>query len=316
MATTSGLSSFNLDLAELVEEAFERVGSELRTGYDMRTARRSLNLLFADWANRGVNMWTFEQDVITLTQGQPTYALPDDTADILEHVIRTQANSPSNQADLTITRISVSTYATLPNKLTQGRPIQVWIQRLTGQASVLAGTVSTTTSATATSIPITSLVGVPNAGFVRIGTELIGYNEFSVADGATPAYLLNCTRGQDGTTAATHNTGAAISLVQKQSITVWPTPDGSQTYQFVYWRMRRVQDAGSGVNVMDVPFRFVNCLTAGLAYYLALKVPGGMDRIQILKQQYDEAWTTAADEDQERAAIRLVPRQMFIGSST
>jgi hypothetical protein len=316
MATTSGLSSFNLDLAELVEEAFERVGSELRTGYDMRTARRSLNLLFADWANRGVNMWTFEQDVITLTQGQPTYALPDDTADILEHVIRTQANSPSNQADLTITRISVSTYATLPNKLTQGRPIQVWIQRLTGQASVLAGSVSTTTSATATSIPITSLVGVPNAGFVRIGTELIGYNEFSVADGATPAYLLNCTRGQDGTTAATHNTGAAISLVQKQSITVWPTPDGSQTYQFVYWRMRRVQDAGSGVNVMDVPFRFVNCLTAGLAYYLALKVPGGMERIQILKQQYDEAWTTAADEDQERAAIRLVPRQMFIGSST
>jgi len=316
MATTSGLSSFNLDLAELVEEAFERVGSELRTGYDMRTARRSLNLLFADWANRGVNMWTFEQDVITLTQGQPTYALPDDTADILEHVIRTQANSPSNQADLTITRISVSTYATLPNKLTQGRPIQVWIQRLTGQASVLAGTVSTTTSATATSIPITSLVGVPNAGFVRIGTELIGYNEFSVADGATPAYLLNCTRGQDGTTAAAHTTGAAISLVQKQSITVWPTPDGSQTYQFVYWRMRRVQDAGSGVNVMDVPFRFVNCLTAGLAYYLALKVPGGMDRIQILKQQYDEAWMTAADEDQERAAIRLVPRQMFIGGST
>ena len=316
MATTSGLSSFNLDLAELVEEAFERVGSELRTGYDMRTARRSLNLLFADWANRGVNMWTFEQDVITLTQGQPTYALPDDTADILEHVIRTQANSPSNQADLTITRISVSTYATLPNKLTQGRPIQVWIQRLTGQASVLAGNVSTTTSATATSIPITSLVGVPNAGFVRIGTELIGYNEYSVADGATPAYLLNCVRGQDGTTAATHNTGAAISLVQKQSITVWPTPDGSQTYQFVYWRMRRVQDAGSGVNVMDVPFRFVNCLTAGLAYYLALKVPGGLDRIQILKAQYDEAWTTAADEDQERAAIRLVPRQMFIGSST
>ena len=316
MATTSGLSSFNLDLTELVEEAFERVGSELRTGYDMKTARRSLNLLFADWANRGVNMWTFEQDVITLTQGQPTYALPDDTADILEHVIRTSSNNATNQSDLTITRISVSTYATLPNKLTQGRPIQVWIQRLTGQSSVLTGSLSTSIGATDTSIPITSLVGVPNAGFIKIGTELIGYNEFSVASGSTPAYLLNCTRGQDGTTAAAHATGAAINLVQKQSITVWPTPDGSTTYQFVYWRMRRVQDAGSGVNVMDVPFRFVNCWTAGLAYYLALKVPGGMDRIQILKAQYDEAWTTAADEDQERAAIRLVPRQMFIGSST
>jgi len=316
MATTSGLSSFNLDLTELVEEAFERVGSELRTGYDMKTARRSLNLLFADWANRGVNMWTFEQDVITLTQGQPTYALPDDTADILEHVIRTSSNNATNQSDLTITRISVSTYATLPNKLTQGRPIQVWIQRLSGQSSVLTGTLSADIGTTDTSIPITSLVGVPNAGFIKIGTELIGYNEFSVASGSTPAYLLNCTRGQDGTTAATHATGAAINLVQKQSITVWPTPDGSTTYQFVYWRMRRVQDAGSGVNVMDVPFRFINCLTAGLAYYLALKVPGGMDRLQVLKAQYDEAWMTAADEDQERAAIRLVPRQMFIGSST
>ena len=312
MAYTSGNASFNLDLSEIVEEAFERVGSEMRTGYDLRTARRSLNLLFADWANRGVNMWTFEQDVITLTQGQPTYALPNDTADILEHVIRTQANSPSNQADLTITRISVSTYATIPNKLTQGRPIQVWIQRLTGQSSVLTGTLSATITATDTSIPITSLVSVPNAGFIQIGSELIGYNEYSVADGATPAYLLNCTRGQDGTTAAAHTTSAPIVLVQKQSITVWPTPDGSQTYQFVYWRMRRVQDAGGGVNVMDVPFRFVNCLTAGLAYYLALKVPGGMERLQVLKAQYDEAWMTAADEDQERAAIRLVPRQMFI----
>ena len=312
MAYTSGSSSFNLDLSEIVEEAFERVGSEMRTGYDLRTARRSLNLLFADWANRGINMWTFEQDVITLTQGQPTYALPNDTADILDHVIRTQANSPSNQADLTITRISVSTYATIPNKLTQGRPIQVWIQRLTGQSSVLTGTLSSTITATATSIPISSLAGVPNAGFIQIDNELIGYNEYSVANGATPAYLLNCTRGQDGTTAAAHTASAPIVLVQKQSITVWPTPDGSQTYQFVYWRMRRVQDAGGGVNVMDIPFRFVNCLTAGLAYYLALKVPGGMERLQVLKAQYDEAWMTAADEDQERAAIRLVPRQMFI----
>ena len=316
MAYTSGTASFNLDLSEIVEEAFERVGSELRTGYDLRTARRSLNLLFADWANRGVNMWTFEQDVITLVQGQPTYALPDDTADILEHVIRTNANTPSTQADLTITRISVSTYATIPNKLTQGRPIQVWIQRLSGQSSVLAGTLAATITATDTSIPISSLAGVPNAGFIQIGNELIGFNEFSVADGATPAYLLNCTRGQQGTTAAGHTSSATINLVQKQSITVWPTPDGSQTYQFVYWRMRRVQDAGGGVNVMDIPFRFINCLTAGLAYYLALKVPGGMDRLQVLKAQYDEAWMTAADEDQERAAIRLVPRQMFIGGST
>ena len=117
MAVTSGQSGFNLDLTELVEEAFERAGSEMRTGYDLKTARRSLNLLFADWANRGVNMWTFEQGTITLTQGLNTYAVPTDTVDLLDHVIRTNANSLANQADLTITRISVSTYATIPNKL-------------------------------------------------------------------------------------------------------------------------------------------------------------------------------------------------------
>ena len=251
--TTSGTATFTLDLNDIVEEAFERAGSELRTGYNLRTARRSLNLLFADWANRGVNMWTFEQNAITLVQGQPTYALPDDTVDLLDHVIRTNANIASNQADLTITRISVSTYATIPNKLIQGRPIQVWVQRLTGGDSVLAGTVQSTFSATATSIPITSLAGVPFAGFVRIGTELIGYNQTQPAENGNPAYLLNCVRGQDGTTAAQHTTNDAITLVQKQSITVWPTPDAATTYQFVYWRMRRVQDAGSGgTKTMDV----------------------------------------------------------------
>jgi hypothetical protein len=314
--TTSGLTSFNLDLNDMVEEAFERAGAELRTGYDLRTARRSLNLLFADWANRGVNMWTFEQNTITLVQGQPTYAIPDDTVDLLDHVIRTNANVPSNQADLTITRISMPTYATIPNKLTQGRPIQVWVQRLTGGSSALTGTVQATTSATATTIPVTSLVGIPTAGFIQIGSELIGFNETSPADGATPAYLYNCTRGQDGTTAASHTTGAAMSLVQKNSITVWPTPNAGTTYQFVYWRMRRIQDAGGGTKTMDVPFRFVPCLAAGLAYYIALKVPEGLQRLDVLKQQYDEAWDRAAGEDQEKASVRFVPRQQYIGSGT
>ncbi len=314
---TSGTTTFNIDLNDAVEEAFERCGSELRTGYHLRTARRSLNLLFADWANRGVNMWTFEQNTIILTQGQPTYALPDDTVDILDHVIRTNANVASNQADLTITRISVSTYATIPNKLTQGRPIQVWIQRLTGQQSVLPGVLQAGITATTTSIPVTSLVNVPTAGFIKIGTELIGFNETQPATGTSPALLLNCTRGQDGTTAATHATAAVVNLVQKQSITVWPTPDAGTTYQFVYWRMRRVQDAGSGGTYnMDVPFRFVPCLVAGLTYYLSLKIPEAAPRIDMLKAMYDEAWATAAAEDQDRAAVRFVPRQMFIGSGT
>jgi hypothetical protein len=312
--TTSGTASFNLDLNEMVEEAFERAGSQLRTGYDLRTARRSLNLLFADWANRGVNMWTFEQNTITLTQGQPTYALPDDTVDLLDHVIRTNANQTNNQADLTITRISVSTYATIPNKLIQGRPIQVWVQRLSGSEALLVGTLQAGISATETTIPVTSLAGVPTAGFIRIGAELIGFNQTQPAENGNPAYLLNCTRGQDNTTATVHLASAAMYVVQKQSITVWPTPDSAYTYQFVYWRMRRIQDAGTGgTKTMDVPFRFIPCLAAGLAYYIALKVPEGLSRLDILKAQYDEAWNNAANEDQDRAAVRFVPRQYFIG---
>jgi hypothetical protein len=230
---TSGLSNFNLDLTEIVEEAFERVGSEMRTGYDLRTARRSMNLMFADWANRGLNMFTYEQGSIVLVPGQATYNLPDDTVDLLEHVIRTGAGSASTQADLTITRISVSTYATIPNKLQQARPIQVWIERLN-----------------------------------------------------TPRF------------------------------TVWPTPDNSQTYTFVYWRLRRIQNAGEGVNTMDMPFRFLPCMVAGLAYYLALKVPGGTERLGVLKQQYDEAWDLASSEDREKAAVRMVPRRQYIGGGT
>ena len=309
MATTSGQAGFTLDLTELVEEAFERAGSELRTGYDLKTARRSLNLLFADWANRGVNMWTFEQGTITLTQGLNTYAIPTDTVDLLDHVIRTQANVAATQADLTITRISVSTYATIPNKITQARPIQVWYQRLDGQVSPTTAVLATNINATDNTITLSNVVGLPAIGYINLDSETIFYNYI---DGNT---LGDCFRGQNGTTAAPHtaSANAKIYINNVPRVTVWPTPDGSQTYQFVYWRMRRVQDAGSGVNVMDVPFRFVPCMVAGLAYYIALKVPGGMDRLQVLKQQYDEAWMTAADEDQERAALRLVPRQMFIG---
>ena len=312
MAVTSGQSGFNLDLTELVEEAFERAGSEMRTGYDLRTARRSLNLLFADWANRGVNMWTFEQGTITLTQGLNTYAIPSDTVDLLDHVIRTNANILSNQADLTITRISVSTYATIPNKLNQARPIQVWYQRLDGQVATTASTF-VSQDLTAATITLNSVVGLPAIGYVDIvasgGTETVFYNYIS---GNT---LSNVFRAQNGTTQQTPVAGNPIRVNNVPRVTVWPTPDGSQTYQFVYWRMRRVQDAGGGVNVMDVPFRFIPCMAAGLAYYIALKIPGGIDRLGVLKQQYDEAWMSAADEDQERASLRLVPRQMFIGGT-
>jgi hypothetical protein len=309
MATTSGASNFNLQLDELVEEAFERAGSELRTGYDLRTARRSLNIMFADWANRGINMWTIEQGEIPLVQGQNTYALPDDTVDLIEHVIRTQANIQNSQADLTITRISVSTYATIPNKIQQARPIQVWIQRLDGQNSPTGLTLNGSISSTVNQITLNSVLGLPAAGFINIDNEIINYGYIS---GNT---LYSCFRAQQDTTAAAHTTGATVYLAQVPAITVWPTPDSAQQYTFVYWRLRRTQDAGGGVNVMDIPFRFIPCMVAGLSYYLALKIVGGAERLPVLKQQYDEAWELAATEDREKASVRFVPRQQFIGGT-
>lgn len=236
--TTTATSAFDLNLNELIEEAFERAGSELRTGYEFRSARRSLNLMFADWANRGINLWTVDSGTLNLVEGQATYDLPVDTVDLIEHVIRTNAGS-SNQADLAISRISVSTYASLPNKTVQGRPIQVYIDRKSGATAP----------------------------------------------------------GND---------------VQNPTITLWPVPNVSSTYQFVYWRLRRILDAGNGVNTQDIPFRFLPCMVAGLAYYVALKLPNAAERLPILKQMYDEAWTLAMDEDREKASLRMVPRQMFI----
>ena len=124
--TTTGTSLFNLDVTELVEEAYERAGLELRTGYELRTARRSINLLTIEWANRGINLWTVEQGSIPLVAGTATYDLPVDTIDLLEHVVR------QNGQDISVARVSVSTYATIPNKAARGRPVQVYINRQSG----------------------------------------------------------------------------------------------------------------------------------------------------------------------------------------
>lgn len=233
--TTTGTSEFNLDLTNLVEEAFERAGAELRTGYDLRTARRSLNLLTIEWANRGINLWTIEQGSVSMVQGQITYDLPVDTIDLLDHVIRT--GSGQNQVDINISRISADTYISIPSKNAQGRPIQVWINRQSGAA--------------------------------------------------TP------------------------SETQYPQINVWPAPDQGDYYTFFYYRLRRIQDAGGGVNTQDIPFRFLPALVSGLAYHLAVKLPNSIDRVPMLKQMYDEVWQQAADEDREKAPLRLAPRQMF-----
>ena len=308
--TTTGTTAFNLEFTELAEEAWERAGREMRTGYDLRTARRSLNLMTIEWANRGINMWTIETGTITLTQRLNTYALPLDTIDLLDHVIRTQPNNASTQADLSITRISVSTYATIPNKLVQGRPIQVWIQRLSGETNPTAAVLATAISSTDTSITLSEVVGLAGSGFIRLGTEDIYYTYIS---GNT---LGGVFRGQNNTTAAAQSVGEPVFVPQLPAITVWPTPDGSQTYQFVYYRMRRIQDTGAGVQTSDMNFRFLPAVAAGLAYYIAMKVPELQGRLDMLKAAYEEQYKLAAQEDREKATLRLVPRQAFIGGGS
>jgi len=310
--TTIGTESFNLDLNNLVEEAFERAGSELRSGYNMRTARRSLNLLTIEWANRGVNLWTIEEGQIPLVQGQVTYPLPNDTIDLIEHVVRTSNGVQSTQTDINITRISVSTYATIPNKITQGRPIQVWVDRKSGSTAKTGITLAANIAATDTTITLSSTVGLPATGYITIGAETINYTNY------TSNQLQNCLRGQNGTTAAPHTAGAAITVPDLPNINVWPAPDqgtaSSPVYTFVYWRLRRIQDAGNGLNTQDIPFRLLPCMVAGLAYYIAMKIPEGLARLEMLKASYEEQWMLASGEDREKASVRFVPRNMFIGS--
>lgn len=223
--TTSGTTAFDMDFTEIAEEAWERAGREMRSGYDLRTARRSMNLMTIEWQNRGINMWTIEDGTVNLTQGTSQYALPSDTIDLLEHQIRTNSGNANTQSDLTISRISVSTYASIPNKLSQGRPIQMYVERL------------------------------------------------------RDAPVVN----------------------------VWPVPNNDD-YVLYYWRMRRIQDAGSGVQTADMNFRFFPCLVAGLAYHIAMKVPELVDRIPMLKAVYDEQFDMAAGEDREKTSARFVPR--------
>jgi hypothetical protein len=305
MATT-GTTSFNLDVNDLIEEAFERCGKELRSGYDFKTARRSLNLLTIEWANRGINLWTVEQGVIPMVTGQAMYPYPADTIDMMDMVIRTN-NGTSNQVDINISRIAEPTYMSLPNKLAQGRPIQVYINRQSGQENLSAAFLGADISATDTTITLTSTNGLASSGFIKIDSETISYPNISGNQ------LINCARGQNNTVATAHLNGAAITVQNLPCINVWPTPNapGNQ-YTFVYYRLRRIQDAGSGVFVQDIPFRFIPCMVAGLAYQLATKLPDvDMNRIPMLKADYEQQFQLAADEDRDKAPIRFVPRNLF-----
>ena len=216
------------DMPEIFEEAYERAGLEMRSGYDLKTARRSLNLLTLEWQNRGLNLFTFEAGTLAVTAGTATYTLPADTIDIIEHQIRT--GTGTNQSDTSLERVSVSTYAQQTNKNTEGRPTQIYVQRLPTETKV----------------------------------------------------------------------------------TLWPVPDNTTAYTISYFRLKGIDGLSSGVGaaISSVPPRFVPCLVAGMAYYIAMKKNPQM--AANLKQEYEFQFQLAAGEDEETASIKFVPFNTFM----
>lgn len=215
------------DLPDLFEEAFERAGLEMSTGYDLRTGRRSLNLLMLEWQNRGLNLFTIAQGTLALTAGTATYDMPADTIDLIEGSLRT--GTGTDQLDRNIERISVSHYAQLSNKNTQGKPSQMFVERL-----------------------------------------------------------------------------ATVTRV-----TFWPVPDAADTFSF--FRLKGIDGLSSGLGTTAaVPPRFVPCLVAGLAYYIAMKKPESAARVAPLKQEYEFQFELAAGEDSESSSIKFVPYDTFM----
>lgn len=218
---TSGTTAFTLDILDIIEEAYEMVGIEARNGYDIKTARRSLDLLMREWGNRGINFWTVKEATETVVASTASFALDADTIDILDAVWRT--GTGSTQQDRTMTRMSMPEWASTANKNLPGSPSKFWVNRI----------------------------------------------------GAAPmAYI-------------------------------WPVP--TEPGEFVYWKLRSIEDTGTYVNTMDIPARFLTALTTGLAYYLAMKSPNAMDRIPLLQTEYERQYNLAAEEDRERASLWLVP---------
>jgi len=240
---------FNPDIGDIVEEAYERAGLELRSGYDLRTARRSLNFLTLEWQNRGINLWTIDEQYIDSTSGgaslgssnylvkdTASYRLALGTISLLDMILRTNDGDATTQTDYHLNQISEPTYATVPNKLSSARPLQFYLQR----------------------------------------TEIRG-----AAAGGGDVY---------------------------DTVTFWPVPDSSTKYVVKYWRMKRIADVGSSAaNTMEVPARFLPALVSGLAYHIACKRPEAFGRLQMLKQQYEEIFQQAADEDRVKTSARFVP---------
>tara|TARA_A100001515_G_scaffold143783_1_gene145847 strand:+ start:731 stop:1426 length:696 start_codon:yes stop_codon:yes gene_type:complete len=225
---TSGTTSFNLNIDEIIDEGYERCGLTTNAGYDLRSARRSLDLLFAEWGNRGIHLWKVALNENALVSGQAEYSVASDVSDVLEAFVSSTAaaSNNANTQDVSLTKIDRSTYAALPNKLATGQPSQYYVERLT-----------------------------------------------------TPKIYL------------------------------YQAPDLNTYTTLKYYVIKRIEDAGAYTNDADVAYRFLPCMCAGLAYYLAMKKAPQF--VQQNKLIYEDELKRALDEDGQRTSTFITPQSFY-----
>jgi|TARA_Y100000114_G_C11669932_1_gene283261 hypothetical protein len=223
---TSGTTAFDLDIDDIIQEAYERCAIRTNSGNDLRSARRSLNILFSEWGNRGIHLWKVALNTQALTSGTATYSAPSATNDVLEAYISTSSGTTSSTTDISLTKISRSDYASKPNKGATGQPSEYYVDRQT-----------------------------------------------------TP------------------------------TITLYQTPDASTYTHLKFYCVKRIEDVGAYTNQADVAFRFIPCMVAGLAYYLAMKVNPQL--VQQNKLIYEDELKRALEEDGQRTSVYITPQNYY-----
>ena len=286
--TTSSSTNFDLDVADYIEEAFERCGRSVRTGYDMKSAKRSLNLLLAEWANRGLNQWTIQESTIQLAAGIRVY--PGGT------LTMSVANSATFSVGETITGGTSAASCQITSKPTATSfAITIPVGTFSNGEVITGATSGTTTtlSALVDFSDVQNTIDFLSAVLRRSNTD------YSIPRVSRDDYLTIPNKSTQGRVDQFF-----LNRLITPQLEVWPTPDNN-TDILVFNRLTRIQDADTFINTMEIPFRFYPCLTAGLAYYLSLKF--APDRTTLLKTLYEEEFILAATEDRDRASFTIQP---------
>jgi len=297
---TSGTTSFNLDIDDVIEEAYERCGIRNTKGYDLKSSRRSLNLLFSEWGNRGIHLWKVELKSQSLTAGQATYTTPSDCSDVLEaYVSSTGAADTTLATALTVGATSV--VLTDASTFSSSGTIQIEEETITysGKSSNTLTGASRGQFGSTAAAHASGTVVQNSSGAVTTST-----NDISLTKIDRSAYAGLPNKGQTGQPSQYY-----VDRQTRPTISLYLTPDAN-TYTFLkYYYIQRIQDAGSYTNQTDLPYRFLPCMVSGLAFYLSQKY--APERVQPLKLLYEDELERALQEDGQRTSLFISPFTYF-----